>query len=441
MKICLLFTDLLEGVHYLTNDREMCNPIEESFRVHKGSSSYLYSYEIQDYPFKGMGEDRKSTIRSLYPSTNNKDDNTLSKREIDDEDESNDSIIPNDDGDIVMPTPVKILPYNITMDSNIEKRDNNNNMINMMMRSNEQSFSIGNMSISHLDKEERSVVESFTKGMESIIDQTITHNNRNTKRDEDMIVLLLLRDMIRRYYTKDDSIGSMMREKVVNSEIIRLIDSIRFKDKSSDMILVMLKQMNDNLLELILNPSSFNSEISLQKSGRSLINIFIFLIKNYFQQIKIMKGIYCEDSSMVDVSYMFNREMYRFLDRCIILSLDICGMDRSNNNSISNHSAFKSYRADNADNILNINNSNNVRDMNETSNRNAINAMSSMFIDRSMQFRSRATPNHFIDKPSFDYNNSLKSENSGIIDIDGMIKNSDNNMNKFVSSLLNPQNK
>ena len=57
----------------------------------------------------------------------------------------------------------------------------------------------------------------------------------------------------------------------------------------------MIKQINDNLMDLLLNPATFDSSINLHKQGRSIINLYIFLIKSFFQQIRILKTMYCED--------------------------------------------------------------------------------------------------------------------------------------------------
>lgn len=104
--------------------------------------------------------------------------------------------------------------------------------------------------------------------------------------------------MVRSYFgssKKSNSIGNLMRSKISIDEMVNLLASVRFKYKNTDMILITLKQMNDNLLDLLLNPGSFESSISLHKPGRSIINMFIFLIKSFFQQVRILKSMYCED--------------------------------------------------------------------------------------------------------------------------------------------------
>lgn len=99
-------------------------------------------------------------------------------------------------------------------------------------------------------------------------------------------MIAVLAELVNRYFCSvesTDQISSLMRSKIPLNEMVTLLGSVRFKDKNSDMILIMLKQINDNLMDLLLNPGTFDSSINLHKQGRSIINLYIFLIKSFFQ--------------------------------------------------------------------------------------------------------------------------------------------------------------
>lgn len=83
--------------------------------------------------------------------------------------------------------------------------------------------------------------------------------------------------------------------KIGQDDILLMLTSIKFKDKNKDMITAYITIINDILLELILNPSSFNKTSFhfgslIARGGKAIMGIFTFLIKNLFQQLYLLRG-------------------------------------------------------------------------------------------------------------------------------------------------------
>jgi hypothetical protein len=202
-----------------------------------------------------------------------------------------------------------------------------------------------------LDADQTRSVEFFMAEIDVMITEISSKNNRDPRRDEDLVILLTLKEFVSRYFQSpaepsltSDNIARMMRSKITVNEMIMVLSSIKFKDKNPDMILVTIKQFNDIFLELIINPSGFKTnQISFFRGGKSIINIFIFLIKNYFQQIRIMKSIYIEDSVQSETAYLFHDEnIIDILKTLIVASLELSAIDSTCQPIVNNNtSAFQ----------------------------------------------------------------------------------------------------
>ena len=442
VKICLLFSDLLDGVHYLSNDPNMTDSIEQAFSAQKKAGAFLYSYTLDDvgpadqYPFKGMGEDRKSTLRSIYPSNRSQ----LSKRRRGSSFSEDESAGLESEDEILMPKPVPLLsgvprlqpaaqvpappePMLLAVPA-IEKRD--------PQHRSDHTSSTGYI-LKNMSETSKNIFESFLAGVDNLMETTLKPSNKDIKRDEDVVSLVLLRHIIHRYFSTDisDAIGSLMRSKIREEDLLSSISNIRFKDKNPDMILIVIKQMNDNLLESIINPSTFNSQIDIQKAGKSLVNIFIFLVKNFYQQIKTMRSIYCEESASAESHFLFSTDTINSLKLIVGISLDLCQQETSRS-CPSVHSAFQLHPSQKNDQPQDLvfhsllNPDNNSRQMN--------NELSGTFMDRHLTSLHKSRG--LLDRHSFEFAGSLRSELSGMMDIHGALRSSGNNMNKFVSSLL-----
>ncbi len=426
----------------MSNDPNMTDSIEQVFSSHKKAGAYLYSYTLDDvdslhqYPFKGMGEDRKSTLRSIYPSNRSQ----LSKRRKGSSESEEESAGLESEDEILMPKPFPLLsavarpqltvqpppqPEPILLAvPGIDKRD----PLQRSDHTNSTGYILKNMS-----ETSRNIFDSFTSGIDNFMDTTLKPSNKDVKRDEDVVSLVLLRHIIHRYFSIDstDAISSIMRSKIKEDDLLSCISNIRFKDKNPDMILIVIKQMNDNLLESIINPSTFTSQIDIQKAGKSLVNIFIFLVKNFYQQIKTMRSIYCEESASAESSFLFSIDTLSSLKLVVGISLDLCQQETSRS-CPSVHSAFQLHSSQKNDQPQDLvfhsllNPDNHSRQMN--------NELSGTFMDRHMTSLQKSRG--LLDRHSFEFAGSLRSELSGMMDIHGALRSSGNNMNKFVSSLL-----
>ena len=383
-----------------------------------------------------MGEDRKSTLRSIYPSNRSQ----LSKRRKGSSESDEDSVGLDSEDQILMPKPVPMLsgvprPQSVVQAPAqpeliqlavpaLEKRD--------PLQRSDHTSSTGYI-LRNMSETGKSVFESFMSGVDNLMETTLKPSNKDIKRDEDVVSLVLLRHIIHRYFSSDstDAIGSIMRSKIKEEDLLSCISNIRFKDKNPDMILIVVKQMNDNLLEAIINPSTFNSQIDIQKAGKSLVNIFIFLVKNFYQQVKTMRSIYCEESASAESYFLFSAEALNSLKLVVGISLDLCQQETSRS-CPSVHSAFQLHSSQKNEQPQELvfhsflHPDNHSRQMN--------NELSGTFMDRHMTSLQKSRG--LLDRHSFEFAGSLRSELSGMMDIHGALRSSGNNMNKFVSSLL-----
>lgn len=472
VKVSLLFTDLVDGVHYLTNEPNIRVEYEHCLNKKK-DGAYMFTYNLDDYPFKSLSENSKGEFGNI--GTVRQDDSgseSLTKR-LPDISLSNvfskvqpssvyqgqgsrglsnaskyDSYLENNSQNLVVSIPVK-------------KDTDHPSLTNSMVlnQSFENAEKLSKAVSQGLEPEQAQTVEAFNTGIEKTLAETLRITNTDLRRDEDVVVLLLLNELVSRYFAKPseanppDSLQRLMKDKISVPEMISLLSSIRFKDKNSDMILIILKQIDDNLLQLVLNPSSFNSQVNLTQGGRSLINIFLFLIKNTFQQIKIMKSIYCDDSLEVMSRFMFGHSSIKYVKVLVSAVVDLCCHE---NIETSTHPRSRSSQAG-----FQLHNSQHRQESTEKGLQGGIQAgtnllefpFQSSLLQPSLLQENMSNPNlnestSFLDrlqsnykKKSFEMVGSLRSDNNndasgGAQDMQNLLISSGSNMNNFVSSLL-----
>lgn len=285
----------------------------------------------------------------------------------------------------------------------------------------------------NLDAAQIKTIESFTGGMDRVQADTLRTIAYDQHRDEDIIVLAVLAELVNRYFgiqESPDNIGSLMRSRIPLTEMIGLLGTVRFKDKNSDMILIILKQMNDNLMELLLNPSSFESQINLHKPGRSIINLFIFLIKNYFQQVRILKSMYCEDLPTPENQlYLFSAENTKSVRRMVAVSLELCMQETLKRSGANSAFQLHSQKIEQADSQPFHNGM-----QKEEANRGGLSSLeiSNSYLEKNLLNMQKSAQLKLL---SFEIAGSLRSDIDGL-DLERALKESGPNMNKFVSSLL-----
>lgn len=183
-----------------------------------------------------------------------------------------------------------------------------------------------------LDLDQIKCIEFFMLEVDKLLSIVSNKENKDPRRDEDLITLMALRQFVARYFAGDsdsDNIYKIMRSKIKVSEMIMVLSSLKFKDKNPDMILVTVKQFTDIFLELVVNPASFKaSQINFYRGGKCIINIFIFLIKSFFQQSRIMRSIYSDDFMKNEVVHLFcGKEILELLKVIVDSTIELAAVD------------------------------------------------------------------------------------------------------------------
>jgi len=110
--------------------------------------------------------------------------------------------------------------------------------------------------------------------------------------------------MVMKYFSnrssRDDYIVNIIQLIPIH-DMLTMLNSIKFDDKHGEMILAYIKIINDILLELVLDPSivqkgNFHFGSMIHRGGKTIFNIFIFMVKNFFQQLCLLKMQFCPTS-------------------------------------------------------------------------------------------------------------------------------------------------
>ena len=142
-----------------------------------------------------------------------------------------------------------------------------------------------------LDPDRSPTTSTFLSNLDSLAAEILSPLNRDSGKEEDAVNLTILREIVAKYKggsagDQNDIIGTCLRNKYGNGQIDSQIKGIRFKDKHSDMIMVTLKQMGDQLLETLLTPTGSNSA-----SGAQLSNLINYLTKTVLLQARLSRSL------------------------------------------------------------------------------------------------------------------------------------------------------
>ena len=312
----------------------------------------------------------------------------------------------------------------------------------------------------NLEPHQIKVVDDFLEGIEIVRQEVVRPSNTDPRRDEDLIVIAILKELTLRYFTTPNehlsSVGSVLKSKMAPQDFIGQLATIRFKEKNTDMILIMLKQLSDIMLEVLLNPNSTAPQFNLMKSAKTSINVLLFLIKGYFQQIKTMKSIYCEDSSSGDGPSGLSFENQRMIRPLVSVTVELCLPDQFKHAPAAplastipslplvkltipeaNNQAPQTTLGQNMGFHLHPNY---LAELDQPM-FNASLDHSANFLDKNFYLQKSSAQ---LKRLSFEFPNpnSIRSEHQfGATDMEGALKESGHNMNKFVSNLLRKENK
>jgi hypothetical protein len=310
----------------------------------------------------------------------------------------------------------------------------------------------------NLEADQIKHIEDFLEGIESVRQDVIRPTNLDPRRDEDLIVISVLKELTIRYFAQTpdllSNVGNVLKSKISAQDFIIQLATIRFKEKNTDMILIMLKQLSDILLEVVLNPNSTTPQLNLMKSGKSSINVVLFLVKGFFQQVKTMKSIYCEDSSG-DNSVTLSQECQKLIRPLVSVTVELCLPDQLKLTPaqplvpafqfmpVTTKQALADGNATLPQAILGHNggfnlNPNYLAELDQPM-YNPSMEHSTNFFDKNFYLQKSSAAQQ-LKRLSFEFPNpnSLRSEQQFVThnEMEGALKDSGQNMNKFVSNLL-----
>lgn len=307
----------------------------------------------------------------------------------------------------------------------------------------------------NLETDQIKHVDDFLEGIEIMKQDVLRPSNPDPRKDEDLIVIAVLKELTIRYFSPPsdslNNVGAILKSKINPHDFIAQLATIRFKDKNTDMILIMLKQLSDILLEVLLNPNSTTPQLNLMKSAKSSINVLLFLVKGYFQQIKTIKSIYCEDSSTADFSGILSAECQKMVRPLVSVTVELFLPDQLKPHPVQPlASAFqylsvpKALAADpNMAGPQPILGQNSGFNLNPNYMAELDQPMFNGSMDHSADFLGRniylQRSSAQLKRQSFEFPNpnSLRSEHQfGAAEMEGALKESGPNLNKFVASLV-----
>lgn len=203
----------------------------------------------------------------------------------------------------------------------------------------------------YMDSEQVSALESCLVELEYLINSTANRLNSSKTKDEDLITLITLENIVREYssYQGDSSLSTplsrLLWSKIAIKDMMLLLCSLKFKDKNLDMIIVHIKQYNDVLLELLINPGQFHkSHINFYKVGKSIMYMHIFLLKNLFQEFRFLVLPFREASTAcLESSFLFSPENLGLLREIVLCCLNIYILEESKEAGEKPSAAFQQH--------------------------------------------------------------------------------------------------
>jgi len=132
------------------------------------------------------------------------------------------------------------------------------------------------------------------------------------------------------YKSRDDDIAKLLR-LIPSHDMLTILNSIKFNEKHEEMIIAYITIINDILLELLMDPSiilsgSFHFGSMVHRGGKTIFNILVFMIKNFFQQLSLLKIQFCPSARAIlqnDDRYLASESSQFLVKRIKILNVII----------------------------------------------------------------------------------------------------------------------
>ena len=141
---------------------------------------------------------------------------------------------------------------------------------------------------------------------------------------------MLAQHVVDKYFdTLDQSIGTLLRNRLPFKHIDNLLNSIKFRDKNSDMILVGLKQVADTFLEAIFNPGNMDHQpiqFGLHSSPSSSV---ILTASNLLSQMQHLKSLFSIQPQTTSKGSLVHRENLTEVRTTLDLLVGLCRVDHN----------------------------------------------------------------------------------------------------------------
>lgn len=194
-----------------------------------------------------------------------------------------------------------------------------------------------------LKEQEAKTFEGFLGDISDLIDKVYRRDDKDQTREEDLLILVTMKEIAMRYFIKErreqpSVLASCLREMIKVGEMVDVMATVKFRDKLPDMIIVHVRQYIDNIIDLILNPETFaRNKSDLARPGKSLINMFILVVRTLFEQVKTLKSLCSERANLTETG-LFQSEQAQELVQAVNLTLDIFAF---NPNTFDQHSVHQ----------------------------------------------------------------------------------------------------
>ena len=188
-----------------------------------------------------------------------------------------------------------------------------------------------------ITSETAAAVEGFIADLDSLLKAALDGSDKKRRTDEEMIVLLTTRQLVSKYFCftdkmffLDEHFSLVIRDKISLSNMTAALLSFRNRGLASsndlsqlDTAIPKLRLFSDSLVELIVNPSNFDiNSFSSRKGGKSIITVFIFMLKNFLQQSRVLEALYSENSGQNNIKGLIQEENVRYVADSINCALN-----------------------------------------------------------------------------------------------------------------------
>lgn len=344
----LIFSDIKANTfHVFNNDCEYKIDYDQFVKENrlKESTSFL-EYTIFEYPFDDCEEStHQNRIMVELEKINHDNENTKEETPINlfKEDQFlgfNESLRKRDS------RPESNFPFDFDFRQKKIKMD----MDDRRLMPVKQKF----VGLDRLTYEETSIVDNFVEDINFMIENIVDNLDKKTRTDEDLIVLLTTKELITKYFCftekvkfQEEHFSVIMKNKILMTCMLERLSGLLKKGNvqsnepnTQDNGLSAIKQLADSLIDLIVNPSNFDlNSFKSKRAGKSVITVFIFMVKNFIQQARVLDAIYSENGSQNQLNGLIQEQNIRYITQTINSALNFMAFEHFRNHPLSSSRA------------------------------------------------------------------------------------------------------